>query len=133
MSTTENIQDKATGVLLQMVDVTVKTMSDVVEFGKQQIPEVIHQLLMWNIMKASIWVVLSAVFAIGLVMLVNRYKPALEKVEAGLGICIQICGWLIALLVGGGVFINNLLEAVYIWIAPKVWLIEYAAELVKKA
>lgn len=132
MSTTEKIQNKATDVLLQMVDVTVKTMSDVVEFGKQQIPEVIHQLLMWNIMKASIWILLSATFSICLVMLVNRYKPALEEAEDGLGILIQLCGWLIALLLGGGIFINNLLEAVYIWVAPKVWLIEYAAELVKK-
>lgn len=129
----KQLEAKASELLVKMIDVTVQSVSDVVEFGKQQIPEVIHQLLMWNIMKASIWVVLSAAFSIGLVMLVNRKKSALEEAETGLGICIQIFGWLIALLLGGSIFINNLLDAVYIWIAPKVWLIEYASELVKKA
>lgn len=128
----QQLEAKASELLVKMIDVTVQSVSDVVEFGKQQIPEVIHQLLMWNIMKASIWVVLSAVFAIGLVMLVNRSKPTLEESAPGLGICIQICGWLTALLLGGSIFINKLLDAVYIWIAPKVWLIEYAAELIKK-
>lgn len=42
MSKTNAIADKATDVLLNMVNVTIQTMSDVVEFGKQQIPEVIH-------------------------------------------------------------------------------------------
>lgn len=132
MSTTEKIQNKATDVLLQMVDVTVKTMSDVVEFGKQQIPEVIHQLLMWNALKASLWVIVSVVFSIFICTVVNRAKPGLNESESGLGTFIQFFGWLIAMGVGGSVFMVNLLQAAYILIAPKVWLIEYAAEFIKK-
>lgn len=67
MSKTNAIADKATDVLLNMVNVTIQTMSDVVEFGKQQIPEVIHQLLVWKAVSAGLWQLL--VFALCLLLL----------------------------------------------------------------
>lgn len=128
----KQLEVKASELLVKMIDVTVQSVSDVVEFGKQQIPEVIHQLLMWNALKASIWVVVAVVFSIFLCTVVNRAKPVLNESESGFGTFIQILGWLIAMVVGGSVFMINLLQAAYILIAPKVWLIEYAAELIKK-
>lgn len=128
----QQLEAKASELLIKMIDVTVQSVSDVVEFGKQQIPEVIHQLLMWNVLKASIWVVVAVVFSIFLCTVVNRAKPVLNESESGFGTFIQILGWLIAMVVGGSVFMINLLQAAYILIAPKVWLIEYAAELIKK-
>ena len=128
----QQLEAKASELLVKMIDVTVQSVSDVVEFGKQQIPEVIHQLLMWNVLKASIWVVVAVVFSIFLCTVVNRAKPVLNESEYGFGTFIQILGWLIAMVVGGSVFMINLLQAAYILIAPKVWLIEYAAELIKK-
>lgn len=128
----QQLEAKASELLVKMIDVTVQSVSDVVEFGKQQIPEVIHQLLMWNALKASIWVVVAVVFSIFLCTVVNRAKPVLNESESGFGTFIQILGWLIAMVVGGSVFMINLLQAAYILIAPKVWLIEYAAELIKK-
>jgi hypothetical protein len=38
----------------------------------------------------------------------------------------------VGLAVGGSMFVSNLLQVAYIVIAPKVWLIEYAAQLIKK-
>lgn len=128
----KQLEAKASELLVKMIDVTVQSVSDVVEFGKQQIPEVIHQLLMWNALKASIWVVVAVVFSIFLCTVVNRAKPGLNESESGFGTFVQILGWLIAMVVGGAVFMINLLQAAYILIAPKVWLIEYAAELIKK-
>lgn len=128
----KQLEVKASELLVKMIDVTVQSVSDVVEFGKQQIPEIIQQLLMWNALKASIWVVVAVVFSIFLCTVVNRAKPVLNESESGFGTFIQILGWLIAMVVGGSVFMINLLQAAYILIAPKVWLIEYAAELIKK-
>lgn len=128
----QQLEAKASELLVKMIDVTVQSMSDVVEFGKQQIPEVIHQLLMWNALKASIWVVVAIVFSVFICTVVNRAKSGLNESESGLGTFVQIVGWLIAMIVGGTMFMVNLLQAAYIMIAPKVWLIEYAAELIKK-
>ncbi|WNL63368.1 hypothetical protein [Citrobacter phage Tr1] len=125
--------DKATDMLLDMVNITVKTMGDVVEFGKQQIPDIIHQLLMWNAVKAGIWVAIGLVFFIFLTTVVNKSKTALNESEGGFGTFIQILGWLIATVLGGTIVVVNLLQVLYILVAPKVWLIEYAAKLVNKA
>lgn len=46
---TAQLQNKASEALLTMLDITVKSMGDVVEWGSQQIPEGIHQLLMWRL------------------------------------------------------------------------------------
>ncbi len=128
----QQLEAKASELLVKMIDVTVQSMSDVVEFGKQQIPEVIHQLLMWNALQASIWVIFAIVFSIFVCKVVNRTKPGFNDWERGFGTFVQVLGWLVAIFVGGSIFMMNLLEAAYILIAPKVWLIEYAAELIKK-
>ncbi len=128
----QQLEAKATDLLVKMIDVTVQSVSDVVEFGKQQIPEVIHQLLMWKAFEAIIWVVIAIVFSVFLCTYVNRVKPRLNEAEYGFGTFVQMFGWLVAIIVGGVVFINNLMAAAYILIAPKVWLIEYAAQVLKK-
>lgn len=126
------LEDKASELLVKMIDVTVQSVSDVVEFGKQQIPEVIHQLIMWNIAKVSIWLIVGIVILVFLCKIGNTLKPGLNASEKGLGTFVQGIFWAIGLAVGGSVLVTNLLQLAYIVIAPKVWLIEYAAELIKK-
>jgi hypothetical protein len=128
----EALEAKASELLVKMIDVTVQSVSDVVEFGKQQIPEVIHQLIMWNIAKVSIWMIVGVVIAVFLCQMGNRFKPNLNQYEKGLGTFVQFIFWVVGLAVGGSMFVSNLLQVAYIVIAPKVWLIEYAAQLIKK-
>lgn len=128
----EALEAKSSELLVKMIDVTVQSVSDVVEFGKQQIPEVIHQLIMWNIAKVSIWMILGLVIAIFLCQVGNKLKPSLNQSEKGLGTFVQGIFWAVGLAVGGTIFVKNLFEVAYIVIAPKVWLIEYAAQLIKK-
>lgn len=63
----------------------------------------------------------------------SKSKTALNESEGGFGTFIQILGWLIATVLGGTIVVVNLLQVLYILVAPKVWLIEYAAKLVNKA
>lgn len=128
----EALEAKASELLVKMIDVTVQSLSDVVDFGKQQIPEVIHQLIMWNITKVSIWMIVGVVIAVFLCQVGNRFKPGLNQAEKGLGTFVQVIFWVVGLAVGGSMFVTNLLQVAYIVIAPKVWLIEYAAQLIKK-
>lgn len=128
----EALEAKASELLVKMIDVTVQSLSDVVDFGKQQIPEVIHQLIMWNITKVSIWMIVGVVIAVFLCQVGNRFKPGLNQTEKGLGTFVQVIFWVVGLAVGGSMFVTNLLQVAYIVIAPKVWLIEYAAQLIKK-
>lgn len=128
MATTEQLKDKASDVLLSMIDVTVKSMSDVIEFGKQQIPEVIHQLLLWQLTSSVLWIIVGVVLAILGVWwcrLVNKWvRKDAENTPAHIGTALlfAISAWVI---------IANSLDALQIWVAPKVYLIQYAASLAR--
>lgn len=128
----QKLEEKATDLLVKMIDVTVQSVSDVVEFGKQQIPDIINQLLMWKIAESGVWLAFGFVFLVAGMFFSNHYYSRLEENERGLGMCIRIIGSIISLLVGSIIIISNLLDVLYIWLAPKVWLIEYGAQLVKK-
>lgn len=159
--------DRATNMLLDMVNVTVKTMGDVVDFGKQQIPEVVHQLLMWNAVQSFMSFALSGVFFIlGVLMMTRWFKrlgkhcadkraQALIDYEEGKTWTRFSSGssstssaydfymglsWLpkwVFLFLGAIITMGALkdmmgeMDWLKIIIAPKVYLIEYAAQLVK--
>lgn len=128
MATTEQLKDKASDVLLSMIDVTVKSMSDVIEFGKQQIPEVIHQLLLWQLTSSLLWI------AVGIVLTIlgalwcrkaNQWvKQDSENVPAHIATIVLFA-------LGAWAIISNSLDALQIWVAPKVYLIQYAASLAR--
>ena len=110
-------------------------------FLQEQIPDVIHQLLVWKMCEAllstGIFLGLSVLFSIILRLI---YKKHLK--EQSKSCCEREDGWDV-LLMGSGIFFflfeivtcivvfSNISTALQIWLAPKVWLIEYAARLVK--
>lgn len=165
----DSVKDKATDVLLNMVNVTVQTMNDVVDFGKQQIPEVIHQLLMWKALESFIAFAINIIFLFVGVMLITRWgnrfgkamaarrekarteyeegvewtrfnscsdatSPAYDFFMAGSIVCRWVLVVVGIIMATGG--LNAALESLQwlkILVAPKVYLIEYAAELIKSA
>lgn len=128
----EALETKASELLVKMIDITVQSVSDVVEFGKQQIPDIINQLLMWKMAESGVWLAFGLIFLIVGMFFSNHYFERLEELEGGMGMAVRIIGSFISLLAGSIMIVGNLLDVLYIWLAPKVWLIEYGAELVKK-
>ena len=130
---TDQVQEKATNALMKMLDITIQTMSDVVDFGKQQIPDVIHQLLMWNMAKAGVWLFIGVLVIVLGFIAVRKVAIAAEDDCDGAGIVVWIFGSIFTLLFGLGFVVTNTLDILQIWIAPKVYLIEYAADMIKSA
>lgn len=127
---TTQLQNKASEVLVNMIDITVKSMNDVIEFGKQQIPEVIHQLLLWQLTSSILWVVVGIVLAlIGAWWCGKANKWVKQDSENAPAHIVTI----ILFGLSAWAIIANSLDALQIWIAPKVYLIQYAADLVKGA
>ena len=133
-----------------LVDIIQKASSGIdasVSFLSSEIPDVISQLLLWSITASSVGMALSAiVIAISVSMIVwmmklygrgrdtgkpnwvhdgDRYNALRERVIP------VSCVLFICLVVGPIVFVVNLMEVLKIWLAPKIWLIEYAASLAK--
>lgn len=157
-----------------LVDIIQKTQGAVesgVNFLSEQIPDVVHQLLVWKVTEALVWaglelflVVVSVFFVVKAVAVIKEQcrlegvESALESVWKGSSAAdtkstriawqeakslsdinttrvVVSCIFAVpSLLVGIPSFCNmygNILTSVQIYIAPKVWLIEYAAHLAK--
>lgn len=109
-----------------------------VDFLQAQLPDVIVQLLMWHGVKSGILFVIGILIFIGLVIADIYFGNKLYKIlEEGND---TESFWLFYIFIGS-MFRATLLAAInitflnltwlQIWIAPKVWLIEYAARLVQ--
>lgn len=165
----EAVKEKASDILLNMVNVTIQTMNDVVAFGKQQIPEVIHQLLMWKAVESFIPFAVNVILMVIGILLMTRwgkkvgnaisakrdkaeqdYKDGKSwtRLERGYSTTSIFYDFFMAtssfvrlvLVVVGFILLLNAaqtalhsLEWLKILVAPKVYLIEYAAELIKQA
>lgn len=149
----KQLQDTASTALVNMIDVTVKTMSDVVEFSKQQIPDVIHQLLVWKAVDSLLSFILPAIVFLALTTWCYTFWSKLPAQESrdndncrpwiadqyrnrdgSLAPRYWIRGYVAPALsfIAGFVTLACFnLTWLQIWLAPKVYLIQYAAELVK--
>ena len=114
------------------------------DFMSDQIPDVVHQLLMWNMVYYALLCVTGVVSLIALIYFNYR------QVKWWMG-DVQVSGYggekriesrnikyapaqmlnIIQAFPIAAIFKFINIEWLKIWIAPKVWLIEYAANLVK--
>jgi len=133
----EVVVSKAEQVLGQLLDRALNGIDKAVEFSQAQIPDVIEQLLMWKMIESILWNV--AALAIFVVFIAWQWvcfgKPAWVYVdenkdnnlyEGGLGMWFFGSVLLIIVIV---IFMN--FDWLQIMIAPKLYLLEYAADFVK--
>ena len=128
----------------------VNSVIEAKEFLITEIPDVVAQLLMWKMAEASIYIGIYLVVVLFSVLLIRHffkvlYKTDYEEEDIGgfndLPDSKQITA--IACGVIGGImvvvefilifefFIPKLKTIIQIWIAPKIYLIEYTANLVR--
>ena len=106
------------------------------EFIVQQTPEVIQQLLLWHGVSGFLMFIFGVVWcAVIVVVSKKRIKKAVDSVFYGGDVFMHYIGYLLALMALFVVAIPGLclinFEWLQIWLAPKVWLIEYASNLIK--
>lgn len=129
--------------LKPFIEKALSTIDSTQNFLEAQIPEVITQLLLWHGVYNLIIFITSTIMIIMAIVMVSKLLKDLVNlevkwiytkqngyedlnVEGFLAIVKAICIFLLLLL---GILNLNLIW-LQIWIAPKVFLIEYAATLV---
>lgn len=116
---------KALGELLNKANNGIDAASG---FLASELPDVIQQLLMWNIYHSVIWCILySLCFAFCLWGSAKCLKYTLEDADLIIANIFPMGASLVFALCA----IDEFSEALKIYIAPKVWLLEYAASLTK--
>lgn len=97
-------------------------------FLSSELPEVIQQMLTWYVIENFVWFVLNVIIAFIFVYGFNKFRE-LNKQEPNamweIPTFLSACSVLMTSLMSVG----YLMESVKIYIAPKLWLIEYAAKL----
>lgn len=149
------MNDQANKVLVELLKKASNGIDAAVSFSQAQIPDVVHQLLVWNFVHSMI----ITIFTLASIPFVVWFmKVQLRKVEVGKftnegyswdrgkpmyaptliwssrGGFSEAVILLSALLIGYVLLLVEVLTSatwLKIWLAPKLYLLEYAASLVK--
>ncbi len=118
-----DLQSKLSSIL-DWVEQTAKSAE---QFAVEQTPLYIQELLAWNFWSSLFFFIIGAAFwvlALSRVKFVSSYDYVKDPLPA-----VAIMS-IITLIVGplvGSVVIGSNLEWLQIWVAPRVWLVEYVA------
>lgn len=100
------------------------------EFLASELPDVIQQLLMWHGIKSLVECVFGLFVLLIIFIYIKTIPKYIKEIDDSEAVVLSIicsCIGCVALFFYGAYKIN--IEWLQIWIAPKVWLIEYAAKL----
>ena len=123
-----NIQDTANQALQQMLTMVVNSLQGAVDLSKAQIPDVVHQMLVWNAITSVITQVVC-LFIISLCIIVpykvNKYSEYDKDVVFGcVAVALMISFFTLTALFKHGDWLQIL-------VAPKYYILQQAAHLVK--
>lgn len=141
------MNEQAQKILVDLLQKASNGIDSAVSFSQAQIPDVVHQLLVWNFASSIIAQVFSLVVMLIVAMLLAKLafdrtsrKPwTCYKQDARLNETSDFFDIVALISVIGGALIvmcsiivfNCNFDWLKIWLAPKLYLIEYAASLVK--
>ncbi len=116
--------------LIEAIEFAKATGTNAVSFVKEQAPDVVNQLIKWEMTKTLTY---SCLFFLGVIpsvyFLVKGIK-ILKKNHSDEGFCCVLFS-LIALSFMSFNSVSWFLDFLKVYIAPKIWLLEYAAKLLK--
>ena len=121
----------------ELINKSVATLGEAKDFVVAQLPDVIQQLLAWRMTVALFYGVIFAALAIASAYLLVRACKAIyrsfeddEETLAAILTPLILFGsapWVTFALLS----LSRILTALQIWVAPKVYIIEHAKELLK--
>lgn len=119
------MNEQAQKIMLDLLQKASDGIDSAVSFSQAQIPDVVHQLLMWNAI-SSIVVQLLCLF---IIVVCIKVCVKAHEYDHDLFI-IYLLLFSIIIFASLCVLFSNF-DWLKIWIAPKLYLIEYAASLMK--
>lgn len=135
------MDDKAQKIMVDLLQKASDGIDSAVSFSQAQIPDVVNQLLIWNFVSSillqllGVAMVAGSLFSLSHAMRCRRRGHEWTRLIPGssiTSIAYDICfPSLIASSVIGVIIAIFNFDWLKIWLAPKLYLIEYAASLVK--
>lgn len=128
----DELKQKTNEALIGLID----RISQVEDFAIEQVPDVIRQLLMWNALVSASRFCASMFIFLGYLILIKalwaKYFKGVKyfKNETAFYEYVYACV-ICGVFIGIASILMIDFSWLQIWLAPKVWLIEYSAELIK--
>ncbi len=126
--------------IVELINKSVEATGKATDFVLAETPEFVQQLLYWHMVRATcLMIFFGVLISYFLVKILSAYKKADSDDPGWTRDNYGFSDRMMSLVILGGgfsivlsiVFIKQLLLAMKIWIAPKVYLVEYAASLIK--
>lgn len=132
------MNDQLQKVLADIITRVTSGADAAIQFGKEQIPEVLKQLLIWNFtFSFLIWFSATAVIVGYIIWMLTKFRwwfknqrSTTTEQDAAVTVLTVIWGFVSFIMIF--VFWCNL-DWLKIWVAPKLYLLEYAASLIKSS
>lgn len=128
------MNEQANKILVELLQKAANGIDAAVTFSQAQIPDVVHQLLVWNSVSSILMQIFILSFISVYVFAVYKFYKITESKNLDDG---PLIAGIFSLAVGA-LFATGLAIAFFsyfdwlkIWLAPKLYLLEYAASLIK--
>lgn len=127
----ENLQT----AVVALIEKSLAAVDTTTTFLVAEIPDVVQQLLMWHMVKSAVYMLVGIALLVAISAYWVAWYRAAKRDSEGFESSGAFIGGIVgtvgsALLLPASVIYMDI-TWLQIWIAPKVWLIEYAARLVK--
>ncbi|AUR90690.1 TMhelix containing protein [Vibrio phage 1.149.O._10N.286.55.A12] len=126
------MNEQLQGAVAQILERAISGIDSSVDFMQAELPEAIEQLLLWYGVRSALMCLISVAI---MVVIPIVWRCWVKKCKADDGYHDEFDMYMIPAIISiapsAFALINVNLEWLQIWIAPKIWLMEYAANLVK--
>ena len=141
----EMLQEALAKLINESINGVTKGVDAGIAFMGQQLPDVIEQLLMWHAIRGGIMFLLGLVFMSSIIFYIKKYNSldfegatsssfwvdykscTHNSTLSGGGFALGlVC---LTLNIVGFILLGNIMDTIQILVAPKIWLIEYSANL----
>lgn len=123
MNASEPIADIGKQALVELINRSFSAVDAVVAFTKEQLPDVIYQLLLWKAVQSFLWFVFCVAVIVASCVIAKKHSKSTN------GFSWFPCG--VASFFSLVILCKAGMDWLQIWLAPKLYLLEYASQLVK--
>ena len=123
------MSDSTDKVIASLIQKAMDGVGEAINFSKAQLPDVIEQLMHWKLVSYSLRIFTFALIIAGMCFVFKKgcqWHGVAGKENASFA-CLLFSSLIILFsLIAMTSSIGNLIE---LWLAPKVWLLEYASQI----
>ena len=120
--------DQLENKLVEAITDITANLAQAKSFVLSELPDVLQQYLLFNTVKSCGYTVLGFIIVILCIYGIYKVIKSSEYNEGKSGLVLSFS---VFTVIGGCMFFSNLVEAVQLLIAPKVWLLENLSYILK--